>query len=213
MGWHTSHCSLVNTDLTAGPALRPVSISLSEQPDRPREHSAGDHPHVTYPRQCEDGCMTISREWHLTRRPHGVPVDEDFALVDVELPPPDDGEILVRNTFLSVDPYMRGRMNDAKSYVPPFQLGQPMDGAAVGTAEQVGTGAVDSNGAPIAVGDTVLHALGWRTSSLIPARSARVLDTSLAQAQAHLGVLGMPGLTAYAGLLRVAELAEGDRVF
>jgi len=157
--------------------------------------------------------MTTSSEWHLTRRPDGVPVDEDFALVDVELPTPASGEVLVRNSFLSVDPYMRGRMNDAKSYVPPFQLGQPMDGAAVGTAEQVGTGAVDSNGAPIAVGDTVVHALGWRTSSLVPARSARVLDTSLAPAQAHLGVLGMPGLTAYAGLLRVAELAEGDRVF
>jgi NADPH-dependent curcumin reductase CurA len=157
--------------------------------------------------------MTTSNEWHLTRRPEGDPVDEDFALVDVELPTPASGEILVRNSFLSVDPYMRGRMNDAKSYVPPFQLDQPMDGAAVGTAEQVGTGAVDSRGTMIAVGDTVVHALGWRTSSLVPARSARVLDTSLAPAQAHLGVLGMPGLTAYAGLLRVAELAEGDRVF
>src|SRR5665647_3581717 len=213
MGWHTSHCSLVNTDLTAGPALRPVSISLSEQPDRPREHSAGDHPHVTYPRQCEDGCMTISREWHLTRRPHGVPVDEDFALVDVELPPPDDGEIIVRNTFLSVDPYTRGRRNDAKSYVPAFQLDRPMDGAAVGIVEQVGDGAVDSNGSPIAIGDTVTHGLGWRTRSQVHGKTARILNTSVAPAQAYLGVLGMPGLTAYAGLLRIGELAEGDRVF
>jgi NADPH-dependent curcumin reductase CurA len=157
--------------------------------------------------------MTTSREWHLTRRPHGVPVDEDFALVDVELPTPDAGEIVVRNTFLSVDPYMRGRMNDAKSYVPPFQLDRPMDGDAVGVVDQVGEGAVDSNGSEIAVGDVVSHALGWRTHSLVHGKTARVLNTSLAPAQAYLGVLGMPGLTAYAGLLRVGELAEGDRVF
>jgi NADPH-dependent curcumin reductase CurA len=157
--------------------------------------------------------MTTSREWHLTRRPHGVPVDEDFALVDVELHDPDDGEILVRNSFLSVDPYMRGRMNDAKSYVPAFRLDQPMDGEAVGVVEQIGEAAVDSNGSAIAVGDTVIHRFGWRTASLVPARSARILDISLAPAQAHLGVLGMPGLTAYAGLLRIAEFVEGERVF
>ena len=157
--------------------------------------------------------MTTSREWHLTRRPHGVPVDEDFTLVDVELPAPEAGQILVRNSFLSVDPYMRGRMNDAKSYVPPFQLDQPMDGDAVGVVELVGEGAVDSNGSPIAMGDTVTHRFGWRTTSLVPAEAARVLDTSLAPAQAYLGVLGMPGLTAYAGLLRIGEFAQGERVF
>ena len=157
--------------------------------------------------------MTTSREWHLTRRPHGVPVDEDFALVDVELPAPGDGEILVRNSFLSVDPYMRGRMNEAKSYVPAFRLDQPMDGEAVGVVEQVGEGAVDSNGSAIAIGDTVIHMFGWRTRSVVPAKTARILNTSLAPAQAYLGVLGMPGLTAYAGLLRIAELAEGERVF
>lgn len=157
--------------------------------------------------------MIISREWHLSRRPNGVPVDEDFALVDVELPTPGDGEILVRNTFLSVDPYMRGRMNDVKSYVPPFQLDQPMDGDAVGVVEQVGEAVLDSNGSAIAVGDTVIHRLGWRTTSLVPAKSARTLDTSLAPAQAYLGVLGMPGLTAYAGLLRIGQFVEGERVF
>ncbi len=156
---------------------------------------------------------TASSEWHLTRRPDGVPVDEDFALVDVDLPAPAGGEILVRNSYLSVDPYMRGRMNDAKSYVPPFQLNQPMDGGAVGVVEQVGADSTDSNGKAIATGDTVLHGLGWRTAALVQARSARVLDTSLAPAQAYLGVLGMTGLTAYAGLLRIGELAEGDRVF
>jgi NADPH-dependent curcumin reductase CurA len=157
--------------------------------------------------------ISTSREWHLLRRPQGVPVDEDFALVSVEVPAAAGDEILVRNTFLSVDPYMRGRMNDAKSYVPPFRLDHPMDGAAVGVVEQAGAGAVDSDGTPVAVGDTVVHALGWRTCSLVPAKTARVLNTGLAPAQAYLGVLGMPGLTAYAGLLRVGELAEGDRVF
>jgi NADPH-dependent curcumin reductase CurA len=156
---------------------------------------------------------TTSSAWHLTRRPQGVPVDEDFALVEVELPAPGPGQILVRNSFVSVDPYMRGRMNDAKSYIPPFQLDQPMDGDAVGVVEQVGADAVDSAGTTIAVGDTVAHMLGWRTSSLVDARSARVVDTDLAPAQAYLGVLGMPGLTAYAGLLRIGRLAEGDRVF
>ena len=157
--------------------------------------------------------MTTSREWHLTRRPHGEPVDEDFALVDVELPEPDAGQVVVRNTFLSVDPYMRGRMNDAKSYVPPFELDKAMDGEAVGVVEAVGEDAVDATGAPISVGDTVIHPLGWRTRALVPAKHARVLDTDLAPAQAYLGVLGMPGLTAYAGLLRVAEFTEGDAVF
>jgi NADPH-dependent curcumin reductase CurA len=157
--------------------------------------------------------MTTTSEWHLTRRPHGVPVDEDFALVDVELPAPGTGEILVRNSFLSVDPYMRGRMNDAKSYIPPFELDQPMDGDAVGIVEQVGDDAADNNGSTIAIGDTVTHMFGWRTRSLVPAKSARLLNTSLAPAQAYLGVLGMPGLTAYAGLLRIGEFAEGERVF
>jgi NADPH-dependent curcumin reductase CurA len=101
--------------------------------------------------------MTTSRQWHLIRRPHGVPVDEDFALVDVELPVPGDGEITVRNRFLSVDPYMRGRMSDVKSYVPPFQLDQPMDGQAVGVVEQVSEDTVDGNGSAIAIGDTVIQ--------------------------------------------------------
>src|SRR6185436_9816601 len=130
----------------------------------------------------EAGPMTTSHEWHLTRRPHGAPVDEDFSLVEVELPEPGEGQVLVRNTFLSVDPYMRGRMNDGKSYVPPFQLDQPMDGQAVGVVEEVGEGAVDSNGSPIATGDTVIHMSGWRTRSVVPAKTARALDTSLAPA-------------------------------
>ena len=157
--------------------------------------------------------MTTSRQWHLTRRPQGIPVDEDFALVDVELPVVGDGEILVRNSFMSVDPYMRGRMNAAKSYIPPFQLDQSMNGDAVGVVEQVGAGATDSCETPIAIGDNVIHGFGWRTRAVVPANTARVLNTSVAPAQAYLGVLGMPGLTAYTGLLRIAEFVPGERVF
>jgi NADPH-dependent curcumin reductase CurA len=104
-------------------------------------------------------------------------------------------------------------MNDTKSYVPPFKLNQPMNGDAVGVVEQVGKDAVDSTGSVIAVGDSVLHPFGWRTVTLAPAETARVLNDSIAPAQAFLGVLGMPGLTAYAGLLRIGEFVEGERVF
>lgn len=149
-----------------------------------------------------------SREWHLARRPSGIPVDDDFALVETELAEPGDGQVVVRNTWLSVDPYMRGRMNDAVSYVPPFALGEPMDGGAVGVVEQVGPGVTT-----LAVGDTVLHGRGWRERALLPVAAAQRVDPSLASPQSYLGVLGMPGLTAYAGLLEVASLQPGDTVF
>ncbi|MFG2191489.1 NADP-dependent oxidoreductase [Streptomyces sp. NPDC048639] len=146
------------------------------------------------------------REWHLTARPHGWPKPEDFALREAEIPAPGPGQILVRNTHMSVDPYMRGRMNDTKSYVPPFQLDQPMEGGAVGEV-------VASNADDIAVGDHVLHGLGWREYAVLDARHAAKVDPGLAPLPAYLGVLGMPGLTAYAGLLEVASFKEGDAVF
>jgi NADPH-dependent curcumin reductase CurA len=157
--------------------------------------------------------VSESREWQLVRRPDGEPTDDDARLTDVTLPEPADGEVLVGNTFLSVDPYMRGRMNDARSYVAPFALDAPMDGGAVGVVEQVGGSATDGPGSEIHVGDTVLHNLGWRTHAVLPGRHTRVLDAGSVPPQAHLGVLGMPGLTAYVGLLRIAELAAGDQVF
>ncbi|WP_406831580.1 NADP-dependent oxidoreductase [Pedococcus sp. KACC 23699] len=157
--------------------------------------------------------MTTSTQWHLVRRPHGEPVDADFSLVEAELGEPGEGQLLVRNTFLSVDPYMRGRMNDSKSYVPPFELDQPMTGDAVGVVEAVGAGVTDATGAAVKVGDTVVHPLGWRTRALVPAGYARVVDTDLASPSAYLGVMGMTGRTAYAGLVRTAEFREGDRVF
>ncbi len=157
--------------------------------------------------------MTTSTQWHLVRRPHGEPVDADFSLVEAELGRPGEGRLLVRNTFLSVDPYMRGRMNDARSYVPPFELGQPMTGDAVGVVEAVGGTVTDATGLTVEVGDTVLHPYGWRSHALLEGRHARRVDTDLASPSAYLGVMGMPGRTAYAGLVRTAELREGDRVF
>lgn len=150
--------------------------------------------------------MPKSREWHLVARPQGWPVPEDFALVETETPEPGPGQILVRNLYVSVDPYMRGRMNDVKSYAPPYRLNQPMDGGALGRV-------VASNAEDVAVGDHVLHGLGWREYAVLDAdRSVRV-DPEQAPLTAYLGVLGMTGLTAYAGLLRSAEFAQGEVVF
>ncbi|MDO3398031.1 NADP-dependent oxidoreductase [Nocardioides sp. SOB44] len=149
---------------------------------------------------------TPTRQIQLTARPHGEPVPTDFRTVETELPAPGAGEVLVRNTFLSVDPYMRGRMNDTKSYVPPYALDAPMEGGAVGEV-------VESNDDSLSPGDTVLHMAGWREHAVLPASAARKIDTSSIPASAYLGVLGMPGLTAYVGLTRVAEMEEGDVVF
>ncbi|MBT2455809.1 NADP-dependent oxidoreductase [Streptomyces sp. ISL-86] len=149
----------------------------------------------------------VSREWHLVRRPQGWPVAEDFALREVPVAAePAPGRILVRNLHMSVDPYMRGRMNDVKSYVPPFQLDKPMDGGAVGEV-------VASADERFAVGDHVLHGLGWREYADLDAKHATKVDAALAPLSAYLGVLGMPGLTAYAGLFEVASFKEGDSVF
>ncbi|MFE0426727.1 NADP-dependent oxidoreductase [Streptomyces sp. NPDC058953] len=147
-----------------------------------------------------------SREWHLVARPHGWPTKDLVALREVPVTEPADGHILVRNSHFSVDPYMRGRMSDAKSYAAPYELNQPMHGGAVGEV-------IASDVAGFAVGDIVAHQLGWREIAEVPAREARKIDTSLAPASAYLGVLGMTGLTAYAGLLEVAGIKEGDTVF
>ncbi|MEU0526478.1 NADP-dependent oxidoreductase [Streptomyces niveus] len=146
------------------------------------------------------------REWHLAARPHGWPKAGDVALREAPVTEPGEGRILVRNKHFSVDPYMRGRMNDVKSYTPPFKLDHPMDGGAVGEV-------VASNADGFAVGDHVLHGLGWREYAQVPARFAVKVDASLAPLSAYLGVLGMPGLTAYAGLFEVASFKEGDAVF
>ncbi|RZU77179.1 hypothetical protein EV384_5894 [Micromonospora kangleipakensis] len=150
--------------------------------------------------------MSANREIHLASRPQGWPTAENFRLVTTEVPTPGPGQIVVRNQFMSVDPYMRGRMNDVKSYVPPFQLDAPLDGGAIGEV-------VASEVEGIKPGDTVLHGLGWREYALLDAKAARKVDPSLAPVSAYLSVLGMTGLTAYAGLLDVAAMKPGETVF
>ncbi|MEE4596646.1 NADP-dependent oxidoreductase [Streptomyces sp. DSM 41524] len=149
---------------------------------------------------------TTGREWHLVARPQGWPKPEDFALREAPVSEPGPGQALVRNLYMSVDPYMRGRMNDVKSYTPPFKLDRPMEGGAVGKV-------VASNAEGISVGDHVLHFGGWREYATVDTKSAVKVDPEIAPLPAYLGVLGMPGLTAYAGLLEVASFKEGDAVF
>jgi NADPH-dependent curcumin reductase CurA len=147
-----------------------------------------------------------NREIRLAARPVGEPKPSDFELAETEVADPADGELVVRNTFMSVDPYMRGRMSDAKSYAAPFEVGAVMYGGAVG---EVVASAADG----FEPGDVVLHQLGWREYATIPAQQAQKVDATRVPASAYLGVLGMPGLTAYVGLLDVAGLQDGDVVF
>lgn len=148
-----------------------------------------------------------TREVRLVARPQGWPNPEDFAVVETDLPAPGDGEALVRNLFMSVDPYMRGRMNDAKSYVPPFRLNEAMTGGAIGVV-------VESRSPELEAGDIVLHDFGWREHVVAPATKFRkITPVEGVPLSAYLGALGMPGMTAYVGLLDIAGLNEGDTVF
>ncbi|MFI7073927.1 NADP-dependent oxidoreductase [Micromonospora sediminicola] len=150
--------------------------------------------------------MTVNREIHLASRPQGWPTADNFRLVTTEVPTPGPGQVVVRNQFMSVDPYMRGRMNDVKSYVPPFALDAPLDGGAIG---EVVAGEAEG----VKPGDVVLHGFGWREYALVDARAVRRVDPGLAPVSAYLSVLGMTGLTAYAGLLDVAAMKPGETVF
>ena len=146
-----------------------------------------------------------SREIRLASRPRGWPTVDDFTLATVDVPPPQDGQVLVRNRYMSVDPYMRGRMNDVKSYVPPFQLGQPLEGSALGEV-------VESRAPALKPGDFVTSTRGWRELFVAEAKELRVVDSSIQPITTHLSALGMTGFTAWVGL-KLAELKEGDRVF
>ncbi|MFF3497884.1 NADP-dependent oxidoreductase [Streptomyces sp. NPDC003247] len=146
------------------------------------------------------------REWRLLSRPVGWPKPEDFELAEAEVRRPGPGQVLVRNEYLSVDPYMRGRMSAAKSYVAPYELGKAMQGGAVGEV-------VASEAEGIAPGDHVLHFGGWREYATVDGGQVVRVDPEAAPLSTYLGVLGMTGLTAYAGLLRTASFKEGDAVF
>jgi NADPH-dependent curcumin reductase CurA len=154
----------------------------------------------------EETLPTTSRAWHLDTRPQGWPAPSEFSLRDVKISPPSPGEILVANDYLSVDPYMRGRMSAKKSYIEPYEVGEPMDGPAVGHV-------LESNAEGFAPGDHVLHGFGWREHALVDATTAAKVDPALAPLSAYLGVLGVPGLTAYVGLTRFAQIKDGDTVF
>ena len=147
----------------------------------------------------------VSREIHLKRRPVGTPKEDDFEVVEVRLPEPAEGQILVRNVFLSVDPYMRGRMIDRKSYMPPFELGKTLEGGCVGQV-------VRSNKGRYPVGQYVVGMQGWRESYVTQGRGLLPIDPAVAPVQAYLGVMGMPGLTAYVGLLDFGKPLEGNTV-
>lgn len=150
--------------------------------------------------------MTTSREVHLKSRPVGEPTAANFDIATVTLPDPAPGEVQVRNTWMTVDPYMRGRMNDVKSYAPPFQIGEAMQGGAVGEV-------IASNDPAFKAGDSVQSFFGWREAFNAPAAAVQKLETHGLPPQAFLGVAGMPGLTAYVGLLKIAALKDGDVVF
>ncbi|MCD2193981.1 NADP-dependent oxidoreductase [Actinomycetospora endophytica] len=153
--------------------------------------------------------MSTAHEVHLVRRPHGFPDADDFRLVERELGEPGPGEAAVVNRAFSVDPYMRGRMNDVPSYVAPFGLDEAMDGRSVGEVSAVGDGVTD-----LAAGDLVLGNLAWRDRGIAKAKHLqKVPDVEGVDPKAYLGVLGAPGLTAWVGLLDKASFQPGDAVF
>ena len=142
----------------------------------------------------------VSHEIHLKQRSVGMPTESNFELVKVNVPDPKDDEFLVRNIWMSVDPYMRGRMKEIKSYIPSFQLGKPLEGGCVGQI-------IKSKNNQFRVGEYVLGNLGWRDYWLSnSSNDVKKIDPKTAPIQWYLGILGMTGLTAYVGLLNIAEL-------
>jgi NADPH-dependent curcumin reductase CurA len=148
-----------------------------------------------------------NREIRLKRRPNGMPSPADFELVETPVPGPAHGQVLVRNSYMSVDPYMRGRMVDRASYTPPFQIGETLSGGAVGQV------VASNDNTKFKAGDFVTNFSGWREWFVSGGSDLQKIDPSLAPLQSFLGTFGMPGLTAYAGLLKVGELKDGERVF
>jgi NADPH-dependent curcumin reductase CurA len=147
-----------------------------------------------------------SREVRLKSRPAGLPTEDNFEIAQVQVRDPAAGEVLVKNLWMTVDPYMRGRMIDRASYVPPFKLGEALQGGAIGEV-------LTSNAPGLKAGDLVQSNQGWREAFTAPASQVQKLDTHGLPPQAFLGIAGMPGLTAYVGLLKIAALKPGDVVF
>lgn len=147
----------------------------------------------------------ISREIRLASRPTGVPTASNFTLAETTLEPLQDGHVLVRNLFMSVDPYIRGRMNDRKSYVPPFEIGKVLEGGAVGEV-------IESRSSDFKVGDAVTSRYGWREVFMTEPKELNRVDSSAQPLSVHLGTLGMTGMTAWAGL-SMAAVKAGDVIY
>jgi NADPH-dependent curcumin reductase CurA len=148
-----------------------------------------------------------TREIRLKRLPRGLPRPDDFEIAEVDLSPPGPGEVVVRNLWLTVDPYMRGRMTGKDSYIPGFRIGQTLDGGAIGRVM-----AAEAS-APFKTGDLLRSGLGWREAFKSNGKGLEKIDTRIGPPQAFLGALGMPGLTAYAGLLTHGRPQAGETVF
>jgi NADPH-dependent curcumin reductase CurA len=152
------------------------------------------------------GDKEVSREIHLKQRPVEMPTENDFELVNVNVSDPREGEFLVRNIWMSVDPYMRGRMRETKSYIPSFQLGKPLEGGCVGQI-------IESKNNQFKVGEYVLGNFGWREywlSNGSNGSGVMKIDPEMAPIQWYLGIFGMTGLTAYVGLLKIGDLKEAN---
>jgi NADPH-dependent curcumin reductase CurA len=148
----------------------------------------------------------VSRTIVLRARPEGEPKESDFELRDEAEREPGDGEVLVRNVFVSVDPYMRSRMSGVRTYVDPYGVGDPIDGGAVGRV-------VASRFDGVAEGDWVLSMLGWRERGVAAGETLRRLDPAAAPPSTALGVLGMPGFTAWVGLVDIGNVKEGETIY
>jgi NADPH-dependent curcumin reductase CurA len=147
----------------------------------------------------------ISREIRLVSRPRGLPTPENFTLAETQLPPLGEQQVLVRNRYLSVDPYMRGRMNEAKSYAPGFELDQPLTGRAIGEV-------LESRSSEFQRGDAVLSMHGFRELFVASAADLYRLNPEFQPASVYLGVLGATGMTAWAGL-NLVDVKAGDTIF
>ncbi len=149
---------------------------------------------------------TKSQQIVLASRPEGIPKPSNFRMSIAKITPIADGEFLVNNKWMSVDPYMRGRMKDSDSYVPPFQIDEPLEGGCIGEV-------VESRSPDFNEGDMVLGNLGWREYWKSSGEGVTIIDPKLAPVQAYLGALGMTGMTAWVGLNKIAKLKPGSTVF
>jgi NADPH-dependent curcumin reductase CurA len=158
------------------------------------------------PRRGECSMADVSREVRLAARPVGLPREQDFEIAEVPVPDPGPEQVEVRNIYMSVDPYMRGRMNDVRSYTPPFAIGEPLNGGAIGQV-------VRSNHASLREGDFVQNQMGWRERFVADGAGFRKIERGPVPLSAYLGALGGPGFTAYVGLLDLGQPKEGETVF